>query len=112
MGEFYTPRKVGLVMAKIMHPEPGMSVYDLCCGSAGLLIECQLVLEEKMSSAGKKKYSPLKLFGQEYIGNSWAMANMNMIIHDMEGKIEIGDTFRGRARKPAAAVRTAKNQNS
>jgi type I restriction enzyme M protein len=22
------------------------------------------------------------------------MANMNMIIHDMEGKIEIGDTFR------------------
>ena len=25
---------------------------------------------------------------------TWAMANMNMIIHDMEGQIEIGDTFR------------------
>ena len=26
--------------------------------------------------------------------STWAMANMNMIIHDMEGEIEIGDTFR------------------
>jgi type I restriction-modification system DNA methylase subunit len=26
--------------------------------------------------------------------DTWAMANMNMIIHDMEGQIEIGDTFK------------------
>ena len=32
---------------------------------------------------------PLKLFGQEYVPETWAMANMNMIIHDMQGKIEI-----------------------
>ncbi|MCS4558770.1 SAM-dependent methyltransferase, partial [Shewanella sp. C32] len=31
---------------------------------------------------------------QEYIADTWAMANMNMIIHDMEGEIEIGDTFK------------------
>jgi len=93
-GEFYTPREVGMVMARIMDPEPGMTIYDPCCGSAGLLIKCQIVLEEKMSLRSKRKYAPLQLFGQEYIGNTWAMANMNMIIHDMEGKIEIGDTFR------------------
>ena len=93
-GEFYTPKEVGMVMAKIMNPEPGMTVYDPCCGSAGLLIKCELVLEEKMELRSKKKYAPLKLFGQEYIANTWAMANMNMIIHDMEGQIEIGDTFR------------------
>jgi type I restriction enzyme M protein len=93
-GEFYTPKEVGIVMARIMDPEPGMTVYDPCCGSAGLLIKCQLVLHEKMVKAKKKKFAPLQLFGQEYIGNTWAMANMNMIIHDMQGKIEIGDTFR------------------
>ena len=27
-GEFYTPREVGMVMAKIMAPEPGMTIYD------------------------------------------------------------------------------------
>jgi len=93
-GEFYTPKEVGIVMAKIMDPEPGMTIYDPCCGSAGLLIKCQIVLEEKMSLRSKPRHAPLRLFGQEYIGNTWAMANMNMIIHDMEGKIEIGDTFR------------------
>jgi len=93
-GEFYTPKEVGMVMARIMNPEPGMTVYDPCCGSAGLLIKCQIVLHEKMAAAKKRKFAPLQLFGQEYIGNTWAMANMNMIIHDMEGRIEIGDTFR------------------
>ena len=28
------------------------------------------------------------------VAETWAMANMNMIIHDMEGQIEIGDTFK------------------
>ena len=28
------------------------------------------------------------------IGDTWAMANMNMIIHDVEGEMEIGDTFK------------------
>src|ERR1700720_3585230 len=47
-GEFYTPKEVGMVMARIMNPEPGMEIYDPCCGSAALLIKCQIVLEEKM----------------------------------------------------------------
>jgi type I restriction enzyme M protein len=93
-GEFYTPAEVGLVMARIMEIEPGMNVYDPCCGSAGLLIKCELALEEKMRLRSKKKYAPAKLYGQENEPGTWAMANMNMIIHDMEGEIQIGDTFR------------------
>ena len=92
-GEFYTPQEVGMVMAKIMDPEPRMEIYDPCCGSAGLLIKCELALEEKIKLRSREKYAPLQLYGQEYIANTWAMANMNMIIHDMEGKIELGDTF-------------------
>ncbi|WP_368430073.1 N-6 DNA methylase [Sulfuricaulis sp.] len=114
-GEFYTPAEVGLVMARIMDIEPGMDVYDPCCGSAGLLIKCELVLNEKMASLPSprgrgasaspplplgegrgegKKFAPAKLYGQENEPGTWAMANMNMIIHDMEGEIQIGDTFR------------------
>jgi type I restriction enzyme M protein len=93
-GEFYTPGEVGEVMALIMDPEPGMTIYDPTCGSAGLLIKCELALEAKMKASGKKTTAPLKLYGQESTATTWAMANMNMIIHDMEGEIEIGDTFR------------------
>jgi len=93
-GEFYTPKEVGMIMAKIMEPQPGMEVYDPCCGSGGLLIKCQIVLDEQMDLRSRKNYAPLKIYGQEYIAMTWAMANMNMIIHDMEGEIEIGDTFK------------------
>lgn len=93
-GEFYTPKEVGWVMAKIMQPEPGMEIYDPCCGSAGLLIKCQLALEEQMKAGGQEQYAPVLLYGQEYTPSTWAMANMNMIIHDMQGEIEIGDSFK------------------
>jgi type I restriction enzyme M protein len=93
-GEFYTPAEVGLVMARIMSPEPGMEIYDPCCGSAGLLIKCRLVVDEKLKASKKRDAAPLRLYGQENEAGTWAMANMNMIIHDMEGEIQIGDTFR------------------
>ncbi len=110
-GEQYTPAEVGFIMALIMQIEPGMDAYDPCCGSAGLLVKCELVLHEKMktpsphpspaSGRGRSKaegegkpFASLKLYGQEYEPSSWAMANMNMIIHDMEGRIEIGNTFK------------------
>jgi type I restriction enzyme M protein len=93
-GEFFTPPEVARVMALIMDPDPGMSVYDPCCGSAGLLIACEHVLDEKMKLRSRAKYAPLKMHGQEYVATTWAMANMNTIIHDMEGTIEIGDTFK------------------
>jgi type I restriction enzyme M protein len=59
-----------------------------------LLIACEHVLDDKMKLRSKTKYAPLKMHGQEYVATTWAMANMNMIIHDMEGGIEIGDTFK------------------
>ena len=101
-GEFYTPGEVGMIMALIMDPEPGMHAYDPTCGSAGLLIACEHVTEQKVKRAGTPNPAPLKLFGQEYIGTTWAMANMNLIIHDLEGVIEIGDTFKS----PKFRVRT------
>jgi type I restriction enzyme M protein len=93
-GEFYTPGEVGFIMAKIMDAEPGMEIYDPCCGSGGLLVKCELVMEEKMKLKSKTKYAPLKLYGQEFTPATWAMSKMNMVIHDMEGEIEIGDTLK------------------
>jgi type I restriction enzyme M protein len=93
-GEFYTPEEVGMIMAYILDPEPGMEAHDPTCGSFSLLIRCEVALDEKMRAQKKTQYAPLKLYGQEYIATTWAMANMNMIIHDLEGEIEIGDTFK------------------
>ena len=105
-GEFYTPAEVGMIMANIMNPEPGMEIYDPCCGSGGLLIKCELVLEEKMHLKSKEKYAPLKLYGQEFTPGTWAMSKMNMVIHDMEGEIEIGDTLKNPKFRKKTKLRT------
>ena len=77
-------------MAYILDPEQGQVVYDPACGSGGLLVKSQLALKEKEKRISK----PLRLYGQEQNYVTYAMAKMNMIIHDMEGDIAIGDTLR------------------
>lgn len=98
-GEFYTPREVAIVMARLLEPEPGMTVYDPCCGSGGLLIKCHLRLLESRGERvnGRLKLphsvAPLKLFGQEINASTYAMAWINAFIHDMEAEIALGDTM-------------------
>lgn len=89
-GEFFTPKEVGWLIARLLRAEEGMEVYDPACGSAGLLIKAQLTVKE---SAEKVK-RPLRLYGQELNHVTYAISKMNTIIHDMEGEIAIGDTFR------------------
>ena len=88
-GEFFTPTEVGFLMAHIMRPRPGEDCHDYACGSAGLLVKLQLVARE----LDPISRVPLKLYGQELQAESYAVARMNGIIHDMEVEIERGDTM-------------------
>jgi type I restriction enzyme M protein len=104
-GEFYTPPEVGTIMSRVLQPQPGMDIYDPTCGSGGLLVKCEIAMEES-AQGNKREVAPLKLFGQEFTPETWAMANMNMIIHDMEGQIEIGDTFKNPKFRSKGKLRT------
>ena len=88
-GEYFTPTEVGYLMAHIMRPRPGETCHDYACGSAGLLIKLQLVARETDPTSRV----PLKLYGQELQADSYAVAHMNAIIHDMDVHIERGDTM-------------------
>lgn len=102
-GEFYTPAEVGRLMARILDPQPGMTVYDPCCGSSGLLIKCHLRLLETHGKAVNEhrelppEIAPLKLFGQEINPSTFAMSRMNAFLHDMDAEIALGDTMRNPA---------------
>ena len=89
-GEFFTPTEVGFLMAEILRPRPGEECYDYACGSFGLLVKLQLV-SKRLDPLNKV---PLRLYGQELTGSSYAIACMNKIIHDMEGQILRGDSMR------------------
>ena len=88
-GEHFTPTEVGFLIAHIMRPKPSDECHDYACGSAGLLIKLQLVARE-LDPTSKV---PLKLYGQELMAESYAVAQMNAIIHDMSAEIARGDTM-------------------
>jgi type I restriction enzyme M protein len=90
-GEFYTPREVAILMSYILNPEPNQEIYDPCCGSGGLLIKCYLRFKDKFH--GETSVAPLKFYGQEILPSTFAMARMNVFIHDMEAEITLQDTM-------------------
>lgn len=90
-GEFYTPREVAILMARILDPEPGERIYDPACGSGGLLIKTFLRFREKYGN--DPRIAPVKFYGQEINPTTFAMARMNAFIHDMEADIRLGDTM-------------------
>jgi type I restriction enzyme M protein len=102
-GEFYTPKEVATLMACILDPEEGETVYDPACGSGGLLIKSQLRLRDKVAQRLAKTphdlkpgdvQRPLQLFGQEINHVTYAMAKMNAFVHDMDAEIALGDTMK------------------
>lgn len=102
-GEFFTPTEVGFLMAHIMRPRPGEECHDYACGSAGLLVKLQLVARE-LDPTSKV---PLKLYGQELTAESYAVAQMNAIIHDMNVEMARGDTMiNPKFKTPDSKIRT------
>jgi type I restriction enzyme M protein len=88
-GEFYTPKQVVRLIVESLKPNEGMSIYDPTCGSGGMLLEAFHYLERQ----GKNPRS-LSLFGQERNLNTWAIAQMNLFLHDIDdAHIERGDTL-------------------
>src|SRR2546430_1696209 len=73
-GQFYTPAEVSRVMAKILEiPKDAphsTTVYDPACGSGSLLI--------KVAAEAARR---LTIYGQEKDNATWALAEMNMILH-------------------------------
>lgn len=100
-GEFFTPREVGFLMAEILRPRPGEQAYDYACGSFGLLIKLQLVCR-RLDPLSR---IPLKLYGQEFTGSSYAIACMNRIIHDMQGEVLRGDSMRNPKYREGGALK-------
>ncbi len=83
-GEFFTPYEVSVLLAKLMNPQPGARISDPACGSGSLMITVAEEVRDRNFS----------LFGQERNGSTWALAKMNMFLHQMDqADIEWGDTI-------------------
>jgi len=88
-GQFYTPQEVVDIIVRYLKPQEGETVYDPTCGSGGFLLNAAKYVQ---SNSYEKKN--IRLFGQELVWNTWAICNINMILHGLDARIEQGDTIR------------------
>ncbi len=87
-AEFYTPEGISLLFAELLQPRDGDSICDPTCGSGSLLI----TLGEKIKKSFRS--NNYTLFGQEVNRSIWALAKMNMIMHnEINSRIEWGDVI-------------------
>ena len=77
--EFYTNRTVVDLMAEILQPKPGESIYDPTCGSGGMLVKCLDFLRKK-----GEPWQGVKVFGQEINALTSAIARMNLYLNGVE----------------------------
>ena len=74
-GQFYTPAEVSRIMAKVVgigqDTRPEHTIYDPTCGSGSLLLK-----------AADEAPDGITVYGQEMDNATWALARMNMILHD------------------------------
>ena len=86
-GEFFSPRVLCELVAKIASPKAGDRICDPTCGSGSLL----LLAGEEIEKQGSKNYA---LYGQEKTGSTYNLARMNMFLHGKDSaRIEWGDTL-------------------
>ena len=88
-GQFYTPQEVVDIVVRYLKPQKGETIYDPTCGSGGFLLNAA-----KYAKANYHDAKSVRLFGQELVWNTWAICNINMILHGLDARIEQGDTIR------------------
>ena len=77
--EFYTNRTVVNLMTEMLKPQPGESIYDPTCGSAGMLISAVAYLKQQ-----EKQWRNLAIYGQEIVTLTSAIARMNLLLHGVQ----------------------------
>jgi len=89
-GEFFTPKEVSSLLAKLVAPKESNRIFDPTCGSGSLLIK---VAEETKDASGNPS-NDFAVYGQESNGDTWALSKMNCFLHSMDAaQIEWCDTI-------------------
>ncbi len=88
--EFYTNRTVVHLMTEMLRPQPGETVYDPTCGSAGMMISCIAYLKKN-----NLEWRSVKCYGQEINPLSASIGRMNLFLHGVNDfKIVNADTLK------------------
>lgn len=98
-GQYFTPRPLIDSMVHLVKPRAGEVVQDPAAGTAGFLIAADRyvkantgdLLDLKQREQDFQKYQAF--VGVELVQDTHRLALMNLMLHDIEGRLELGDAL-------------------
>ncbi|MBD2768542.1 type I restriction-modification system subunit M [Hymenobacter sp. BT664] len=101
-GQYYTPQSVVSLIVELLEPYSGR-VYDPCCGSGGFFVQSEKFIEQhadkqtfnhkERKKAVEERKRQIAVYGQESNPTTWRLAQMNLVIRNIEADIQLGDTL-------------------
>ncbi|OAH59653.1 MULTISPECIES: N-6 DNA methylase [Bacillaceae] len=98
-GQYFTPRPLIDVMVQLIDPKPGERCNDPAAGTFGFMIAADRYVKEKTDNyfdleTVEADFQKKEAFtGMELVKDTHRLALMNALLHDMEGRLEQGDTL-------------------
>jgi len=98
-GQYFTPRPLIDSMVHVVKPQPGELVQDPAAGTCGFLIAADRYIKDATNKLGtltqrQQDFQIHKAFyGVELVQDAHRLALMNLMLHDIEGDLLLGDTM-------------------
>ncbi len=98
-GQYFTPRPLIDVIVAVMQPKAGEVVQDPACGTGGFLIAADSYVKARTGELFElpvpqqdfqRKYA---FVGVELVQDAHRLALMNMMLHDIDSDVVLGDTL-------------------
>jgi type I restriction enzyme M protein len=85
-GEFFTPPSLVQTIVNVIEPDHGI-VFDPACGSGGMFVQSSHFIED----AGQETMKRVTFYGHEKNETTARLAQINLAVHGLEGKIRSGN---------------------
>jgi type I restriction enzyme M protein len=87
-GEFFTPSSIVQTIVNVIEPDHGI-VFDPASGSGGMFVQSSHFIEHEGEDTAKR----VVFYGQEKNRDTIRIAQMNLAVHGLEGKIAEAITY-------------------
>ncbi len=98
-GQYFTPRPLIESIVALVKPKAGERVQDPAAGTGGFLIEADKYIKaqtDELSTLPQQMFvfqREKAFYGVELVQDAHRLAMMNLMLHDIHGQIEMGDTL-------------------
>ena len=98
-GQYFTPRALIDAIVALVKPKAGELVQDPAAGTGGFLIAADRVIKAETDElfalpVAEQRFQRTQAFtGVELVPDTHRLALMNLMLHDLEGPLLLGDTL-------------------